>query len=248
MRPASPGCRGSIWKVGRKSCSTVRPDANKAHVLVCVAFDFQPSCVPAGRIFGVALERKRAALRFVTGQKVKGRPSAARRGEMEMKSCQGSHAQPVAQHSLQPLGLSQAKVRQIKAGVSIEGARRRHRTPQASAEPHGPSGARQRGRRDWHVRSAGGRAGTAADQKEPKEDEGLRPIADRLLTELTTYRTHALRDARAQTRRCSLRSMLSASSGGRRRTGRHVCRGLSCLCVRPTVCCGQINHFSHQRV
>jgi hypothetical protein len=34
-------------------------------------------------------------------------------------------------------------------------------------------------------------------QDEPEEDEGLRPIPDRLLTELTAYRTLALRDALA---------------------------------------------------
>ena len=37
-----------------------------------------------------------------------------------------------------------------------------------------------------------------ADQEESEEDEGLRPIPDRLLTELTAYRTLALRDAVAQ--------------------------------------------------
>ena len=36
------------------------------------------------------------------------------------------------------------------------------------------------------------------DQDEPEEDEGFRPIPDRLLTELTAYRTLALRDALAQ--------------------------------------------------
>jgi ParB family chromosome partitioning protein len=37
-----------------------------------------------------------------------------------------------------------------------------------------------------------------ADQEESAEDEGLRPVPDRLLTELTAYRTLALRDALAQ--------------------------------------------------
>jgi len=37
-----------------------------------------------------------------------------------------------------------------------------------------------------------------ADQQEPEEDEGLKPIRDRLMTELTAYRTLALRDALAQ--------------------------------------------------
>src|SRR6266545_488857 len=37
-----------------------------------------------------------------------------------------------------------------------------------------------------------------ADREEPEEDGGLKPIPDRLLTELTAYRTLALRDALAQ--------------------------------------------------
>jgi ParB family chromosome partitioning protein len=37
-----------------------------------------------------------------------------------------------------------------------------------------------------------------AAQEEPEEDEGLKPIPDRLMTELTAYRTLALRDALAQ--------------------------------------------------
>ena len=37
-----------------------------------------------------------------------------------------------------------------------------------------------------------------ADREEPEEDEGLKPIPDRLMTELTAYRTLALRDALAQ--------------------------------------------------
>jgi len=37
-----------------------------------------------------------------------------------------------------------------------------------------------------------------ADQEEPEEDEGLKPIPDRLMTELTAHRTLALRDAVAQ--------------------------------------------------
>ena len=36
------------------------------------------------------------------------------------------------------------------------------------------------------------------DQEEPEEDDGVKPIPDRLLTELTAYRTLALRDALAQ--------------------------------------------------
>jgi ParB family chromosome partitioning protein len=37
-----------------------------------------------------------------------------------------------------------------------------------------------------------------ADREEPEEDGGLKPIPDRLMTELTAYRTLALRDALAQ--------------------------------------------------
>ena len=39
---------------------------------------------------------------------------------------------------------------------------------------------------------------SSADQEEAEEDEGLRPIPDRLLTELTAWRTLALRDGLAQ--------------------------------------------------
>jgi ParB family chromosome partitioning protein len=39
---------------------------------------------------------------------------------------------------------------------------------------------------------------STADREEPEEDEGLKPIPDRLMTELTAYRTLALRDALAQ--------------------------------------------------
>jgi ParB family chromosome partitioning protein len=37
-------------------------------------------------------------------------------------------------------------------------------------------------------------------QEEPEDDDGLKPIPDRLMIELTAYRTLALRDALAQTR------------------------------------------------
>jgi ParB family chromosome partitioning protein len=49
--------------------------------------------------------------------------------------------------------------------------------------------------------SAGGTEGqgsAAAPQQEPDEDESLKPIPDRLMTELMAYRTLALRDALAQ--------------------------------------------------
>jgi len=48
------------------------------------------------------------------------------------------------------------------------------------------------------VESAEPEVSSPADQQEPEEDEGLKPIRDRLMTELTAYRTLALRDALAQ--------------------------------------------------
>jgi ParB family chromosome partitioning protein len=41
-------------------------------------------------------------------------------------------------------------------------------------------------------------AGLSAAQEQPEEEEGIKPIPDRLMTELTAYRTLALRDALAQ--------------------------------------------------
>jgi ParB family transcriptional regulator, chromosome partitioning protein len=41
-------------------------------------------------------------------------------------------------------------------------------------------------------------ASTLVSQDEPEEEEGIKPIPDRLMTELTAYRTLALRDALAQ--------------------------------------------------
>jgi ParB family chromosome partitioning protein len=46
--------------------------------------------------------------------------------------------------------------------------------------------------------SAETQAITSVQQDEPEEDEGIKPIPDRLMTELTAYRTLALRDALAQ--------------------------------------------------
>jgi ParB family chromosome partitioning protein len=46
--------------------------------------------------------------------------------------------------------------------------------------------------------------------EEPGEDEGLKPIPDRLLTELTAYRTFALRDALAQDPDTALLAILHA--------------------------------------
>ncbi|MGY4598100.1 ParB family chromosome partitioning protein [Bradyrhizobium sp. GM22.5] len=43
-----------------------------------------------------------------------------------------------------------------------------------------------------------GQTGTSANTEVPDEEEGIKPIPDRLLTELTAYRTLALRDALAQ--------------------------------------------------
>lgn len=48
------------------------------------------------------------------------------------------------------------------------------------------------------VEDAEGHDGGSAAPEEPEEDEGRKPIPDRLLTELTAYRTLALRDAVAQ--------------------------------------------------
>jgi ParB family chromosome partitioning protein len=42
-----------------------------------------------------------------------------------------------------------------------------------------------------------GQTGTSADTEEPDQEEGIKPIPDRLMTELTAYRTLALRDALA---------------------------------------------------
>jgi ParB family transcriptional regulator, chromosome partitioning protein len=42
------------------------------------------------------------------------------------------------------------------------------------------------------------RASTSVAQEQPEEEEGIKPIPDRLMTELTAYRTLALRDALAQ--------------------------------------------------
>ncbi|MBV8534879.1 MAG: ParB/RepB/Spo0J family partition protein [Alphaproteobacteria bacterium] len=41
-------------------------------------------------------------------------------------------------------------------------------------------------------------AGTTQAEEEPEQEEGIKPIPDRLMTELTAYRTLALRDALAQ--------------------------------------------------
>ena len=42
-----------------------------------------------------------------------------------------------------------------------------------------------------------GQTGTSANTEEPDQEEGIKPIPDRLMTELTAYRTLALRDALA---------------------------------------------------
>jgi ParB family chromosome partitioning protein len=48
------------------------------------------------------------------------------------------------------------------------------------------------------IEDSGPEVSSRAGQEEPDEDEGLKPIPDRLLTELTAYRTLALRDAVAK--------------------------------------------------
>ncbi|MFX4978948.1 hypothetical protein ABTC37_19955, partial [Acinetobacter baumannii] len=42
-----------------------------------------------------------------------------------------------------------------------------------------------------------GQTGTSENTEEPDQEEGIKPIPDRLMTELTAYRTLALRDALA---------------------------------------------------
>lgn len=46
--------------------------------------------------------------------------------------------------------------------------------------------------------TAEGQIGTSAGTEEPDQEEGIKPVPDRLMTELTAYRTLALRDALAQ--------------------------------------------------
>lgn len=46
--------------------------------------------------------------------------------------------------------------------------------------------------------AAAEQAGTTQAEEEPEQEEGIKPIPDRLMTELTAYRTLALRDALAQ--------------------------------------------------
>ncbi len=46
--------------------------------------------------------------------------------------------------------------------------------------------------------AAAGPTGSSANTEEPDQEEGIKPIPDRLMTELTAYRTLALRDAMAQ--------------------------------------------------
>ncbi|MET4519507.1 ParB/RepB/Spo0J family partition protein [Bradyrhizobium sp. I1.7.5] len=46
--------------------------------------------------------------------------------------------------------------------------------------------------------AAEGQTGTSANAEEPDQEDGIKPIPDRLMTELTAYRTLALRDALAK--------------------------------------------------
>jgi ParB family chromosome partitioning protein len=48
------------------------------------------------------------------------------------------------------------------------------------------------------VDSAEGQGSSSVAPEQPEEDEGIQPVPDRLMTELTTFRTLALRDALAQ--------------------------------------------------
>jgi hypothetical protein len=102
------------------------------------------------------------------------------------------------------LVLTRGNVRRIKAGVWIEElaediARRtllQSLTVRSVLNDSGvetgmfeiPAGGRR-------YRPGGNRPTT---QEEPDEDEGVKPIPDRLMTELTAYRTLALRDALGQ--------------------------------------------------
>ena len=104
----------------RRSFSTAQPDPAKPATRLSV---LSASVLRAFRIvgYGAALERKRAALRFVTGWRSRERPPAARRGETAMaKAMQKITLQPSRDIPFNKLVLSQANVRRIKAGVSIE--------------------------------------------------------------------------------------------------------------------------------
>jgi len=64
--------------------------------------------------------------------------------------------------------------------------------PEADAESDGVETASQ------DLAEAPGTSSQSAEEREEDEEQGIRPIPDRLMTELTAYRTLALRDALAQ--------------------------------------------------
>ena len=68
--------------------------------------------------------------------------------------------------------------------------------PAAAGEPNGA---------DPSVRSSPSAAGPAEPASEAEEDDGLKPLSERLITELTAHRTLALRDALANEPRRGLR-------------------------------------------
>ena len=89
--------------------------------------------------------------------------------------------------------------RRLRHARASSAAMSGRRTKPAVQEPE-TANRRRRGRRRglllWTERPGAARQpGDASDQAEEEEDDGLKPIPDRLMTELTAYRTLALRDA-----------------------------------------------------
>jgi ParB family chromosome partitioning protein len=104
-----------------------------------------------------------------------------------------------------PVKYDPTEVARAGAFVSIDGAgalRVERGYVRAEDEPVVPKSEPQADPDSGAVQAApagvqpGGNGPTA--QEEPDEDEGVKPIPDRLMTELTTYRTLALRDALGQ--------------------------------------------------
>ncbi len=94
------------------------------------------------------------------------------------------------------------------AFVSIDGAgvlhvERGYVQPEDESEAEGAEG-------DSDDDAPGSERTTATGIEDPDEDEGVRPLSDRLLTELTTHRTLALRDAVATDPDVALRAALHA--------------------------------------
>jgi ParB family chromosome partitioning protein len=70
--------------------------------------------------------------------------------------------------------------------------------PIPEAEPEADAGSNRIETASEDIAEAPGVSSSAADEREEEEDQGIKPIPDRLMTELTAYRTLALRDALAQ--------------------------------------------------